>query len=597
MFKLLRLLFTASALLLNVASTASTQKKGSVFNVEILSNYSSSLNTNLTVQISSDTFSMLVGPEYGVKLLWDGADLVGDAVGLYASFNGSSTLNYTSVQIVKETSDMIDVSFISYYGSHHVVMQKGLQGFYSYFVNELLPPLGEFRTLFRLNPDVFQNGYTSLKEGPLPVFPADYTGIKVQDETWLTPDNRSYITKYDWAARTFEEPVYGVYGKTSDSKSRGFWLISPGNDYYVGDQTKQELMLHRESSTGDVVLLNMLHGTHFESTVTDNLPKGKIWGPYLWYFNDGSSDDAKARLSYEREKWPYSWLSDTDYQSRGLVEGQIKLSSGEPASFVNVFLGDEGYSMTQGVSYYYKTSTDAEGNFKIENIRARENYVLQAFPSYESADYKVGDIIDPFVKLNVTVKKSKSTKLGKLIWEVPNTKTVWQIGAYDRTTLGFAYGALSYQHALIDECPADLTYTVGFSQPGNWCFGKSYIGSWHVIFFLDSSDIPADSTARLYISVAAYTGPTNSSVGAGSTTLSVAANDYELGEDIYNSTLVNDMSTYRSSAYGGKWTLTALDIPAGVLVSGRNYIDFTTSEFNQWRGILWDSVKLVWLNP
>lgn len=41
--------------------------------------------------------------------------------------------------------------------------------------------------------------------------------------------------------------------------------------------------MHRESSTGDVVQLNMLHGTHFMASASDYFDVGKIWGPWLWY--------------------------------------------------------------------------------------------------------------------------------------------------------------------------------------------------------------------------------------------------------------------------------------------------------------------------
>lgn len=40
----------------------------------------------------------------------------------------------------------------------------------------------------------------------------------------------------------------------------------------------------------------MLHGTHFQVENEEELPEDKIWGPYLWYFNDGSISDANRRL-------------------------------------------------------------------------------------------------------------------------------------------------------------------------------------------------------------------------------------------------------------------------------------------------------------
>ncbi len=57
----------------------------------------------------------------------------------------------------------------------------------------------------------------------------------------------------------------------------------PGRDGYNGDQLKQELLVHRESATGDVVQLNMLRGTHFTARSSDAFVVGKVWGAWLWY--------------------------------------------------------------------------------------------------------------------------------------------------------------------------------------------------------------------------------------------------------------------------------------------------------------------------
>jgi rhamnogalacturonan endolyase len=100
---------------------------------------------------------------------------------------------------------------------------------------------------------------------------------KVQDETWQLP-NGTHITKYDWADFIRNQEYYGVYGS-----GYGSWYIYPGKDEYNGDHLKQELLLHRESRTGDVVLLNMLHGTHFMASNNNYFEVGKTWGPWLWY--------------------------------------------------------------------------------------------------------------------------------------------------------------------------------------------------------------------------------------------------------------------------------------------------------------------------
>lgn len=184
-------------------------------------------------------------------------------------------LNYTSATVYRQTKDMLDVSYEAKEGFVHFVLMTGLDGFYSYFVNKALGVQGEFRTLYRLDPTLFPNGRTYLKDEPLPLFSDILNGTNVQDETWQRPDG-TYITKYDWSFFVRESDFHGVYGKNF-----GAWVINPGKDYYNGDQLKQELSVHRESQTNDAVLLNMLHGTHFQAAFSNVIPVGKVFGPWL----------------------------------------------------------------------------------------------------------------------------------------------------------------------------------------------------------------------------------------------------------------------------------------------------------------------------
>ncbi len=555
----------------------------SVFSFKILA--TSPLNT----AISSDTVSMHVGKHYAAALKFGSTSINGDAVGCYASYV-KTTLTFTSAAIYKQADDFMDVAYTSDVGVWHIVLAKNINGFYSYFVNSGLPsPLGEFRTVCQIDGDTFRYGRTSRKVGELPTYPDDYSGTKVQDETWEL-SNGSYITKYDWSSRIQEEQVYGVYGDNI-----GMWVISPSTDYYNGDNQKQELMLHTSGSNGNTVLLNMLHGTHYAADISDTVPTGKMWGPWLWYFNEGSYSDAQKQLSTEKNQWPYSWIDDTDYQSRGIVTGTLKLSNGSAASHVNVFLGDEGYSMTQGVDYYYNTKTDGKGNFQFKNVRTEKTYYLQAYPSYESKGSPSANQIDTYeYGSGITVTSSATKALGTLSWAIPTTETVWQIGVFDRTSKGFDMGDSAYEHGKIEKCAADLTYTVGTSTDSDWCFGKSKAGTWTVKFTLDS--VPTDSSARIYVSIAGYSGQ-GTSIGGVSSRLQVSVNSEALGTDLNKNAISSDPSTYRSSTFGGQWWLAALDIDSGLLVKGDNTVTFTTSKYSENHGWIWDSVKLVWVNP
>lgn len=217
--------------------------------------------------------------------------------------------------------------------------------------------LGEFRTLWRLDNSTFLNGKTDIKDGLLPTFAEIQNATKIQDETWIKADG-TYITKYDWTDFIRNSDYYGVYGP-----SFGSWYIDVGKDDYNGNHLKQELMVHRESSTGDTVQLNMMHGTHFQALSSDTFPVGKVWGPWLWYLvsflydgqgaitddakNDGSLVDASNRAKAETIQYPYSWFNDEAYQSRGIVSGKITLSDGRPAKGAAVFLGDVSHDISK----------------------------------------------------------------------------------------------------------------------------------------------------------------------------------------------------------------------------------------------------------
>lgn len=594
LFSFLSCVFGANVSKHKYASKGSV-KKESVFTVDVLSSADSS--SGLTVSVGNDKFTIQMGQKYGTKLLWkenpedEAVDLVGSAVGLYASYQGAAhDITYDSIHIEDIDSNKIDVSFNADEGEHHLVLFKGLNGFYSYFVNKALPDLGEFRTLIRLNPDLYQNAHTSIKDEALPVWPDDYKGEKVFDETWVAPDGNGYITKYDWSSRLHEEEIYGVYGTNSaTNKTYGFWLISPGRDYFTGDQIKQELLVHRESSTGDVVLLNMLHGTHFQVDTPESFPVDKLWGPYLFYFNNGDISDANRRMTKERLNWPYKWLSDSDYLSRGSVKGRLVLSDGTPASNVNLFLGkSNNYTMLQGADYQYYSYTDDDGNFEIKNVRTNQKYWLQAFAS-EWSDI---DVIRNYTyPKQISVKNGQSTSLGSIKWSNDDHDTIWQIGTYDRTTKGFKYGALKYENYQTDLCPGDYDFYVNETSPLDWCFAKSKAGTWTVHFALDKVESKKD--AKLYVSLAGYTGD-NSFVGSNSTMLKISVNGNVLGEDEYGTNLYNDKSTYRSSSFAGNWFYSKLNVPNNYLKKGNNTVDFITTDYVLNHGILWDSVKLVW---
>ena len=99
---------------------------------------------------------------------------------------------YTSASIISSSEEYIDISFSSAYGDLHWVIYPDLAGAYQYFVNKALPDISIFRTLWRLDPERFTNGYTTTKDAPLPDFSLYANATEVQDETFQIND-RSYV--------------------------------------------------------------------------------------------------------------------------------------------------------------------------------------------------------------------------------------------------------------------------------------------------------------------------------------------------------------------------------------------------------------------
>lgn len=472
----------------------------------------------------------------------------------------------------------MDVGFIANEGEMHWVIFNGLAGSYQYFVNHALPVLGEFRTLFRLDNTTFTNGRTNIKDGELPPFDLYFPpSVKVQDETWQLP-NGTYITKYDWSDFIKTADYYGVYGE-----SFGSWYIHPPQkDYINGNQLKQELTVHRESSTGDVVQLNMIHGTHFQASSSDAFPDGKIWGPWLWYLNNGSREDAASRTQLEWSSWPYGWFNNTAYHSRGSVTGQITLSDGRPAAGAAVFLGDNNSNKTaldMGSYNYYTGSADDRGVFILGNVLT-STYGLQAWANGGA----IADVSTTFLQNDVTVSNGATTDLGSFLWNVPNATQIFRIGDFDRTAKGFQYGGAPYQHALVEKCPADTTFTVGTSTDDDWCFGQSALGTWNVIFNVDS--LPSGNrSATLSISLAGHSSGTSSILNL---------NGAQIG-NLTSGSLPSDPGLYRSATAAGEWNLLEFEFQGtSVLKQGTNTLDFVVERTSQWHGFLWDAVNLVW---
>ncbi|KAF3350912.1 hypothetical protein VD0002_g1294 [Verticillium dahliae] len=531
--------------------------------------------------IGNDFWNVTQGPVYATKLFWQGvpgADLVGSAVGHYTGYDGESNLRYTNATIAARGTHFIDVSFTAPAGDLHWVIFDDLSGAYQYFVNRALPNISILRTLWRLAPEHFTHGRTHLKDEPLPDFDLYAKSTNVQDETWQLADG-SYITKYDWSNAVRDRDFYGVYGSRV-----GSWWIHPSTEYYNSDHLSQTLTVHRESKTGDAVQLNVVQDTsHFRVGQKTTQPVGKVWGPWLWYLNNGSIPDVQKKRAKELKHFPYKWLDNSAYRKRGGIEGTLLLSDGRPASKAAVFLGDSDTSIRpsiQGTNYYYTTYTNDKGRFSFDDVRTG-SYGLIAY----SNGNKLADVYTNFTKSGITVTKDKTLNLGRLKWTVADrAKRIFQVGDFDKKALGFKNGGLPYQHGVTEESPANLTFVVGKSKTSDWYYASSAIGKWTIEFEVSAADIAADKTAILSVSLAGY-----SQSGA----LNVDVNGQDYGT-LSKDNLTSDPALYRSGKTSGEWRFIQYRVEPGVLVEGVNKVSFSVTRYTKWRGFLWDSIILEW---
>lgn len=215
------------------------------------------INSTTWVLSNGDSFSMTINSKgYAYSMVWNERELVRNATGGYSDTGGKTTFNFTTgPTVIEKSKTMIHVAFDSYLATVHYILFSNLAGHYQYVINNNLGGQGEVRSLYRFDPLQFTWGRTNIKNAPLPSIVDIETGYKVEDETWQRR-NGTYVTKYDFSCFVRDLDFHGLYGD-----GVGAFVIAPSKDYYIGDHLKQELMLHRESSTDDAVLLHMYHGT------------------------------------------------------------------------------------------------------------------------------------------------------------------------------------------------------------------------------------------------------------------------------------------------------------------------------------------------
>ncbi len=337
---------------------------------------------------------------------------------------------------------------------------------------------------------------------------------------------------------------------------------------------KQELTVHIDATSGDAVVLNMLSASHF-GTPSVTIPSGKIYGPWLVYFNDGSIADALEQASREEERWPYRWLSNPHYPlSRSTVTGTLHLAEGRPAAGAMVTLAQSGGDVyAQGTDYIFSAQADFGGHFSIPHVRPG-TYSLYA---YATGGF-IGEITDQYERDGIAIAGPR-VDLGKLTWAPPRYKHfLWQIGQADRKASEFKLGNLPRQYGLWNQVPANLTYTIGQSTPKNdWYYAQTQVGTWTVNFNLRET---YSGNAHLTVALAGL---------SRTAAVTVAVNGTAVGS---YPAFTNDQAIYRSANQSGYYHLIPITFPASVLQAGANTVTFQATNVSSGGGTMYDTIKL-----
>ncbi len=185
----------------------------------------------MTATIANGLFTIKFNSKgTGYSLVRNGQELIGSAAGFYSSINGGTAFAPTKLSVVTNTATMADIAYSSSWGDLHYVVRSGVSGLYSYFVATGLGNIGEFRTLYRMNGNLFHTGYNGVKSAiAFPTLSQIQAAKILQDSTYQLANGTIY-TKYDAANYAFEQDLlHGVY-----NSSQGVWMISPSHEYNNG---------------------------------------------------------------------------------------------------------------------------------------------------------------------------------------------------------------------------------------------------------------------------------------------------------------------------------------------------------------------------
>ena len=496
-------------------------------------------------------------------------------------------------------------------------MGRDDSGLYTYAIfthgsNQPATSIGESRFGAKLNPRVFDYMIIDSRRQRLMPAPEDWdngTQMNMKEARRMTTGR--YLGqvehKYDYSAIQFDIPAFGWAG-TKDKV--GLWFINPSIEYLSGGATKVELTGHLDDNEGAApTLLDYWRGSHYGGSVCSmgaDESWSKVIGPILIYCNAGAEPaalwkEALGRAAKEAATWPFDWVEGVDYPhkaQRGAVSGQIVLTDaqcpGLAVSNVLAGLAAPDYTPAGGRGFggpgprmvdwqldakYYQfwTRGDAQGRFKIENVRPG-TYTLHII-----ADGVAGE----FTQSNVVVSAGQSLVMGELRWQpvhygyAPCGKSASPTARRKNSSTATIIGNGDYTtstRTIFPTMSIILSAKATSARTGTTRRSRADAGAARPGRFISHSKAPRGrATLRLGLAAASVRGG-----------VQVTVNDKSAG----GTGPLTDTATIRRDGIRGYWAERDVAFDGALLQDGENVLKLSIPGGDPMNGVEYDFVRL-----
>ncbi|ETS84958.1 rhamnogalacturonate lyase C [Pestalotiopsis fici W106-1] len=475
-----------------------------------------------------------------------------------------------------------------------------------YYNGTGLQTLGELRTLFRPNTDLWTHLYANQDNwAPRPTS----EGVPAQDATGYVGNltdmayvqqYANFFTKYAFADQWRNHKVHGMYADGSTSKGNvtyGAWLVHNTVETYYGGPLHSDIMV-------DGIVYNYIVSSHHGAR-TPNMTDGfdRTFGPQYHHFNkNGSLQELAADAAqYADPAWNADFYDELanhvpNYvvsSRRTTFEATISVpkTAREPIAVLAENHQDFQSNTIHGDSLQYWAEISSSGEIEIPRVKEG---------TYRLTIYADG-VFGWFIQDDIRVSTSNKT-VPHFTWSEEEAGTeIWRIGTPDKSAGEFKHGKQPYKEkelqpdqfrmywALWDfpsDFPDGVNYKVGesvpeedfnyihwsvISQPGNFFRSEPYydnVNNWTIRFDLAAESLARVETATFTVQVAgAKTGSRNPEWVNLPYTLNVNGADVETYIIPWNvSTSCGVRSAVSCHNFAHKFVF-----PTSILVQGENF--------------------------